>query len=134
MRLLKLRPFPTRIDPVLAVLSAASGGAALIYEIIWFQLIELIVGSSAISLGVLLATFMGGMCIGSLMLPRVVATRRHPLRVYALIELGIGVFGILILLIVPAVSRLYAANAVQGIPARLLRARLAPCYCCRRPS
>jgi spermidine synthase len=113
-----------RIDPVLAVLSAASGGAALIYEIIWFQLIELIIGSSAISLGVLLATFMGGMCIGSLMLPHVVATRRHPLWVYALIELGIGLFGILILLIVPAVSGLYAANALQGIPGVLLRAAI----------
>ena len=42
------------------------------------------------SLGVLLATFMGGLCAGSLLLPRFVPPDRHPLRVYARLELGIG--------------------------------------------
>ena len=118
MKLTKLFLLPNRISMVLVALSAASGCAALIYEIIWFQLLQFVVGSSANSLGVLLATFMGGMCIGSLMLPRVVATRHHPLLVYALIELGIGVLGILILFIMPFVGTLYAANAVQGMPGR----------------
>jgi spermidine synthase len=39
-------------------LLAASGCAALIYEIIWFQLLQLVIGSSAISLGLLLAAYM----------------------------------------------------------------------------
>lgn len=39
-----------------------SGCAALICEIVWFQLLELFIGSSAVSIGVLLGTFMGGMC------------------------------------------------------------------------
>ena len=54
-----------RFLPLLVVLFVGSGSAALIYEIVWFQLLSQIVGSSAISLGVLLAIFMGGMCIGS---------------------------------------------------------------------
>ena len=54
---------------LLLLLSAGSGVAALIYEIVWFQLLELVIGSTAVSLGVLLATFMGGTCLGSLMLP-----------------------------------------------------------------
>ena len=53
------------------LLFVGSGCAALIYEIVWFQLLQLVIGSSAISLGVLLGTFMGGMCLGSLLLPRV---------------------------------------------------------------
>ena len=52
------------------LLSFGSGVAALIYEIVWFQLLELVIGSTAVSLGILLATFMGGMCLGSLILPR----------------------------------------------------------------
>ena len=40
-------------------LSAGSGCAALIYEIVWLQMIELVIGSSPASLGILLATFMG---------------------------------------------------------------------------
>ena len=79
-----------RFLPVLLALFVGSGCAALIYEIVWFQLLELVIGSSAVSLGVLLGTFMGGMCLGSLVLPRVISARHHPLRVYAYLELGIG--------------------------------------------
>ena len=36
--------------PVLFLLFVASGAAALIYEIVWFQLLELYIGSSSISM------------------------------------------------------------------------------------
>jgi len=67
--------------PILLILFAGSGCAALIYEIVWFQLLQLAIGSSAVSLGALLGTFMGGMCLGSLLLPKKISTRHHPLRV-----------------------------------------------------
>ena len=63
---------PRRYLPALLLLFIGSGCAALIYEIVWFQLLQLVIGSSAVSLGVLLGTFMGGMCLGSLFLPRVI--------------------------------------------------------------
>src|ERR1039458_5171835 len=50
---------PRRYLPLLLVLFACSGCSALIYEIVWYQLLQLVIGSSAVSLGVLLATFMG---------------------------------------------------------------------------
>src|SRR5262247_3307311 len=76
--------------PALLLLFIGSGCAALIYEVVWLQLLQLSVGSSAVSLGILLGTFMGGMCLGSLLLPRYIDARSHPLRVYAALELGIG--------------------------------------------
>src|SRR5947209_19981108 len=85
-------PAARRLLPLLLLLFVGSGCAALIYEIVWFQLLQLVIGSSAVSLGVLLGTYMGGMCLGSIALPRVVSSRQHPLRVYAGIELGIGIF------------------------------------------
>src|SRR5437773_12059296 len=72
--------------PVLLVLFVGSGCSALIYEIVWSQLLELVIGASAISLGVLLGTFMGGMCLGSLLFPRWISAHVHPLRLYALLE------------------------------------------------
>src|SRR5690606_3476900 len=48
--------------PALLLLFVGSGCAALIYQVVWFQMLSLIIGSSAISLGLLLAIFMGGMC------------------------------------------------------------------------
>jgi spermidine synthase len=111
--------------PLLLVLFIGSGCAALIYEIVWFQLLQLVVGSSAVSLGVLLGTYMGGMCLGSLLLPRYVSARRHPLRVYAIIEGGIGVCGLLVLLILPLLDHLYAAVGGSGLFGILMRALVA---------
>jgi spermidine synthase len=107
------------------LLSFGSGVAALIYEIVWFQLLELVIGSTAVSLGILLATFMGGLCLGSLILPRLVSSRRHPLRVYALIELGIGVLGILVLHLAPLAGGLYTAWTGYGLQGFLLRGMVA---------
>src|SRR6266481_3066437 len=41
--------------PVLLILVAASGCAALIYEVVWYQLLPLAIGSTSVSLGILLA-------------------------------------------------------------------------------
>src|SRR5215470_8688868 len=107
------------------LLFVASGCSALIYEVVWFQLLELVVGATAVSLGVLLATFMGGLCIGSLLLPRFVPPAQHPLRVYARLELGIGALGLFVLFGLPVLSNLYIANASHGFLSVLLRALLA---------
>jgi len=93
--------------PVLLLLFVGSGCAALIYEVVWFQLLQLVIGSSAVSLGVLLGTFMGGMCLGSFVLPRFIDRRIHPLRVYAALELGIGLMGLVLLFGMPLVNGLY---------------------------
>src|SRR3954454_17298319 len=86
-----------RYLPLLLLLFIGSGCAALIYEIVWLQLLQLVVGVSPVSLGVLLGTFMGGMCLGSLLLPRYISRRHHPLKVYAYLELGIGAIGLFVL-------------------------------------
>ncbi len=106
---------------VLLALAAGGGCAALIYEVVWLQLLQLVIGSTTISLGVLLAAFMGGMCLGSLALPRVVAPGHHPLRVYAALELGIGLLGIGVWMCLPWVESLYAAGVAAGLPSTPLR-------------
>ena len=111
--------------PLLLILFAGSGCAALIYEIVWFQLLQLAIGSSAVSLGALLGTFMGGMCLGSILLPKKISTRYHPLRVYAYLELGIGVLGLLVLWAIPVLDRVYAAVASIGLQGVFLRAVVA---------
>src|ERR1700689_4680780 len=107
--------------PLLALLMAGSGCAALIYEIVWLQLLQLIIGSSAVSLAILLAAYMGGLCLGSAIFSRVVSSRYHPLRVYAVLELGIGLLGVLVLFGVPLVGRLYLVGATQGMFGLVLR-------------
>src|SRR5262245_314368 len=55
---------------------------------------------------------MGGLCAGSILLPRFVPRSIHPLKLYAALELGIGILGVLVLFAVPLVARLY----VHGVP------------------
>ena len=110
---------------LLLLLFAGSGCAALIYEIVWLQLLQLVIGSTAVSLGLLLAAYMGGLCLGSALLPRVVSARSHPLRVYALLELGIGVLGLAVLFGVPLLGRVYLARASAGLLGAVLRGSVA---------
>ena len=108
---------PFEIDPwfpPLLILFAASGCAALIYEVVWFQLLQVVIGSSAISLGLLLGMYMGGLCLGSLGFSRLIRTAHHPLSIYATLEAGIGVLGLLVLFAVPYVGRMYVFGATSG--------------------
>ncbi len=121
----------SRFFPVLLLLFAGSGCSALIYEIVWYQLLQLAIGSTAVSLGVLLATFMGGLCVGSVGLPRLGLARRHPLRVYAVLEVGIALCGLLVLVGIPYIDRVYIAGAEHGMPGMLLRGLI--CSVCLLP-
>jgi spermidine synthase len=106
-------------------LLAASGCAALIYEIIWFQLLQLVIGSSAISMGLLLAAYMGGLCLGSAAFPRCVSRRVQPLMVYAWLEVGIGLSGIVILFGLPLIGKLYIMGAEHGAGSLVVRGLVA---------
>ena len=106
---------------ILSLLFFASGCAALIYETVWFHLVQLVVGASSISVAVLLCSFMGGMALGSAWLPRLLPAAAHPLRVIAALEAGIGVCGLLIPLLLPVVQQAYVTVVGYGYGGVLLR-------------
>src|SRR5690349_20758027 len=114
-----------RFLPMLVVLFIGSGCAALIYEVVWLQLLELVIGVSAVSMGVLLGTFMGGMCLGSILLPRLISPRADPLRIYAALELGIAVCGLVLRFAIPTIGGAYTAWAGTGVAGIFLRAFVA---------
>ena len=118
---------PAKFDsllPVLLLLFAASGCSALIYEVVWYQMLQLSIGSTSVSLGILLATYMGGLCIGSLWLPRLKWTG-HPLHLYAALEAGIGLLAALVQVSLPLLNHVYFAGAEHGLPGMLMRGALA---------
>lgn len=90
------------------MLAAASGAAALLYEIVWFQMMELVIGSTALSVGILLAAYMGGLSAGSLAYPYFAPRPANALRFYGVIEGAIGVFGLMVLFAMPLVPRAIA--------------------------
>jgi spermidine synthase len=86
------------------IFAAASGAAALLYEIVWFQMLELVIGSTAVSVGLLLAAYMGGLGAGSLAFPYFSRRAINPLRLYGVIEGAIGLFALVVLFAMPLVS------------------------------
>ncbi len=117
--------------PALVLMFVGSGCAALIYEIVWFQLLRQVIGASAISLGILLSSYMGGLFLGSLAFPRFVSMRHHPLKAYAALEIGIALSGIAMLVILPLVRFVYLGFVGYGLAGVFLRAII--CLICLLP-
>ena len=83
------------INSIVGLLFIISGALGLIYQIIWFKYLSLFLGNTTYAQTIVLATFMGGLAIGSALWGRKVDKTKQPLRFYALLELGIGVYCLL---------------------------------------
>src|SRR5438552_6663351 len=85
-------------------LYAASGAAALIYEVTWTRLLTLQLGHTVAAASTVLAAFMGGLASGAWIAGRVLRRRTGRdssgpttcLRVYAGLEIGIALFAFLL--------------------------------------
>ena len=71
-----------------------SGAAALAYEVVWVKLLTLQFGSAAWSISTVVASFMAGLGAGGAWAGRRADRIQRPLRAYALLELGIALFGV----------------------------------------
>jgi len=84
-----------------------SGMSSLIYEAIWLRMLVLIFGSTTLAVSTVLTAFMGGLAIGSLWFGRFIDRWKHPLLTYAILEIGIGLYALLVPVIFPLLVPLY---------------------------
>ncbi|MBI2190606.1 MAG: fused MFS/spermidine synthase [Planctomycetes bacterium] len=70
----------------------ASGGAALLYEILWLRYLTLIFGVSCYALSTILVAFMTGLGLGGYVLGRFDLSARKALALYAAAETLIGIY------------------------------------------
>jgi spermidine synthase len=97
-----------------------SGIAALIYEVVWFRPLTLIFGSTIYATSILVAAFLGGLSIGSWLFGSYADQAKSPLKAYALIELGIGFYGLMLIYLFNFLPHLYlnlyhAFSSVDGL-------------------
>src|SRR6187431_697810 len=78
------------------VLFFLSGAAGLVYEVLWTRQLALIFGVTTYAVSTVLATFMGGLALGSFLIGRYVDRSRNPILVYSLLEIGIGLYALII--------------------------------------
>ena len=79
---------------LLTIVFVFSGAAGLIYESIWSRYLGLLVGHSAYAQVIVLVIFLGGMSAGATIASRRSARLREPLLWYALVELAVGLLGL----------------------------------------
>ena len=92
-----------------------SGAAGLIYEVLWTRQLSLIFGVTTYAISAVLATFMGGLALGSYLMGGVADRVRRPLLLYALLELGIGLYALLVPALLAALRPLHIAIANLGL-------------------
>jgi spermidine synthase len=93
---------------ILFVCFFLSGAAALIYEVVWMRMLTQIFGSSAYAVATVLAAFMAGLALGSYVFGRLASRDRNLLRLYGVLEFGIGVYGFLAPIFFRAARGVYA--------------------------
>ena len=84
-----------------------SGLSGLIYEVVWVRQFELVFGVSTYAVGAVLTAFMGGLSLGAWVGGKGADSSRNPLKVYALLELLIGVYALLFPLLFRGISWIY---------------------------
>jgi len=72
-----------------------SGFVGLVYEICWIRKASLAFGATTFAVSTVIAVFFGGLAVGSYVFGRYSQKTLRPLRVYALLEVGLGVMDLL---------------------------------------
>src|SRR5512132_932839 len=88
-----------------------SGAAGLAYEVLWSRHLALLFGANAEAVGLVLAVFMSGLGLGSRAFGALADRARAPLRLYAGLAAGIGVFALATGPLLAAVSRAFPVLA-----------------------
>ncbi len=71
-----------------------SGVTGLVYEVAWTRMLTLVFGHTVHAVSTVLAAFMGGLALGSYVFGRLADRVRRPLLLYAILELGVGLYAL----------------------------------------
>ena len=108
------------IRAIILICFFLSGACGLVYEVAWIRLLSLVFGNTVFALSTVLASFMGGLAIGSILFGKYsdkLVKRSGPsglLRLYAFLEGGIGIYCLFTPLIFKGVETVYI-KAYQGL-------------------
>lgn len=109
----------------LSPLLFGSGFCSLAYQLVWMRELRLIFGSSTLAIAAVLAIFMGGIGLGSLVLAEKAEKSEEPLLLYAYFELVISCSAMLSPVFLAVAENLYlkmgGAQSLGSWPATLIR-------------
>ena len=89
------QPLAHRLRWFILALYTASGFAALIYQILWTRYFKLVFGNTSLAVTTVVCTFMAGLALGSYWFGKRVDGNPRPLRLYGVMEIGIGAYALI---------------------------------------
>src|SRR5215468_5071475 len=92
---------------VLLVCFFLSGATGLVYEVLWLRMLGLIFGHTVYAVTTVLAAFMAGLALGSFLFARCADRIQNLIQAYGFLEIGIGVYCMLIPVLLWLASSLY---------------------------
>src|SRR5262249_27197713 len=103
---------------VFYVIFFLSGVTGLVYEVIWVRMTGLVFGNTSHAISIVLGAFMAGLALGSWKLGQTADRTTNPLRLYGLLEVGIGLSAALVPLVFRGLDSFYwtIAPTVASIP------------------
>ncbi|MDX2316215.1 MAG: fused MFS/spermidine synthase [Gammaproteobacteria bacterium] len=97
-----------------ALLLIVSGTAALIYQVLWIKQLTLIVGVDVYAITTGVGAFFAGLALGGLLLGRFVDRVQRPLRLYATLEMGVALVGVLVTMTLSHTAALFVTLEEQS--------------------
>jgi spermidine synthase len=95
---------------IVYILFFFSGFTGLVYEILWTRMFALVFGATTFAISIVLAAFMGGFALGSFLFGRFVDKRGDPLRIYAFLEILLGIYALILPFLISALKVAYSAQ------------------------
>ena len=81
--------------------------AALVYEVVWIRPLSLVFGNTTYAISTIIAAFIFGLAIGSWAAGKYSDKIKNPFRYFAFAQIGIGIYGIILLPIFGALPEMY---------------------------
>jgi len=75
-----------------------SGSLSFTYEVVWTRLLGHIVGASMVAFSVMLASFLAGIAIGSILAAKFAISSKRSAHLFVIAQLGTGIFSCIIFL------------------------------------
>lgn len=98
---------------ILLIAFVFSGIAALIYQITWIRPLQFLLGSTVYTISIIFSAFMAGLALGSGIISKYVEDIKNLPQAYGLMEIGIGLYGVLLLSIFNLLPKIY--NSLYGL-------------------
>lgn len=101
---------------IIILIFLISGMAALTYEVVWVRMLSLIFGTTTFAVSTVLFSFMAGLALGSYFIGKIIDQVKSPLHLYAMLEIGIGLYAIFVPHIIELINTAYVSSFDENIP------------------